>query len=37
MSMKNTLFNENVMRRKKGKIEKPASPGRIPPDLRRVK
>jgi hypothetical protein len=37
MSMKNTLFNENVMKQKKGKIEKPASPGRIPPDLRRVK
>jgi len=37
MSMKNTLFNENVMKQKKGTVEKPASPGRIPPDLRRVK
>ena len=37
MSMKNTLFNENVMKQKKGKLEKLASPGRIPPDLRRVK
>jgi hypothetical protein len=37
MSMKNTLFNENVMKQKKGKLGKPAPPGRTPPDLRRVK
>jgi hypothetical protein len=37
MSMKNTLFNENVMKQKKGKLEKSAPPGRTPPDLRRVK
>ena len=37
MSTKNALFNENVMKRKKGKGEKPSAPGRIPPRLRRVK
>ena len=37
MSMKNALFNENVLRKKKGKAEKPSTPGRIPPSLRRVK
>ncbi len=37
ISMKNALFNEHVMKQKKEKVEKPASPGRIPPDLRRVK
>ncbi|MEI9476001.1 MAG: hypothetical protein WCO26_05460 [Deltaproteobacteria bacterium] len=37
MSMKNSLFNENVMKQKKGKVEKPSTPGRIPPRLRRVK
>jgi hypothetical protein len=37
MSMKNALFNENVLRQKKGKAEKPSTPGQIPPRLRRVK
>ena len=37
VSMKNTLFNENIMKQKKGKIEKKSTPGRIPPRLRRVK
>jgi hypothetical protein len=37
VSMKNALFNENVMKQKKDRVEKPAPPGRIPPDLRRVK
>ena len=37
ISMKNALFNENVQRQKKGKAEKPSTPGRIPPALRRVK
>jgi hypothetical protein len=37
MRMKNALFNENVMTHKKGKEEKPSSPGRMPPGLRRVK
>ena len=37
MSMKNALFNENVMKQKKGKVEKLSAPGRILPRLRRVK
>ena len=37
VSMKNALFNENVLKQKKGKSEKSSPPGRIPPSLRRVK
>jgi len=37
MSMKNALFNENVLKQKKGKDEKPSSSGHSPPGLRRVK
>jgi hypothetical protein len=37
MSMKNALFNENVLKQKKGKAEKASSPGRNSPGLRRVK
>jgi hypothetical protein len=37
VNLKNALFNENVLRKKKGKAEKPSTPGRIPPALRRVK
>jgi hypothetical protein len=37
VSMKNALFNENVLKQKKGKSDKSSSPGRMPPSLRRVK
>jgi len=37
VSMKNTLFNEKVLRQKKKKLEETSTPGRIPPNLRRVK
>ncbi len=37
VSMKNALFNENILKQKKGKPEKSSTPGRIPPSLRRVK
>jgi hypothetical protein len=37
VSMKNALFNENILKKKKGKAEKTSASGRIPPSLRRVK
>jgi len=37
VSMKNTLFNENIMKRKKGKEEKPSHQGHGHPRLKRVK
>ena len=37
VSMKNALFNENVLKRMKGKGEKPLRPGRSRPALKRVK
>jgi hypothetical protein len=37
VSMKNALFNENVAKRKMGRGEKPAPPGRIRPGLKRIK
>jgi len=37
VSMKNALFNENVLKRRKGKEKKPSLPVRNRPDLKRVK
>ena len=37
VSMKNALFNENVLKRRKGKEKKPSPPGRNRPNLKRVK
>ncbi len=37
VSMKNALFNENVLRQKTGNAEKSSRPGRTPPSLKRVK
>ncbi len=37
VSMKNTLFNEKVLRQKKKDPDETPAPGRIPPNLRRVK
>ena len=37
VSMKNALFNENVVRQKRSKGEKPVPPGRVHPGLKRVK
>jgi hypothetical protein len=37
VSMKNALFNENVLKRRKGKEKKLSPPGRNRPDLKRVK
>lgn len=36
VSLKNTLFNENVLRRKKEKEVKPSRQGKGHPDLKRV-
>jgi hypothetical protein len=37
VSMKNTLFNENILKRKRGKEKQPSRPRKGQPDLRRVK
>jgi len=37
VSMKNTLFNENILKRKKGKEEKPSRQEHGRPRLKRVK
>jgi len=37
VSMKNNLFNENIRRQKKGRVDKAPTPGPNPPRLRRVK
>ena len=37
VSMKNALFNENVVRQKRSKGEKPDPPRRVHPGLKRVK
>ena len=37
VSMKNTLFNENILKRKKGKEEKPSRQEHGHPRLKRVK
>jgi hypothetical protein len=37
VSMKNALFNENVLKKRKRKEEKPPPAGRKRPDLKRVK
>jgi hypothetical protein len=37
VSMKNALFNENVVKQKGGKGEKPKPRGRIHPDLKLIK
>ena len=37
VSMKNTLFNENVLKRKKNKEVKSPFPGKRRPDLKRIK
>jgi len=37
VSMKNALFNENVVKQKMDKGEKPKPRGRIHPDLKRIK
>jgi hypothetical protein len=37
VSMKNALFNENVVKRKTEKGEKPSPRGRIRPGLKRIK
>ena len=37
VSMKNALFNENVLKRRKGKDKKPSPPNRHRPELKRVK
>ena len=37
VSMKNALFNENVLQKKGDKSERPKPQGRISPKLRRVK
>jgi hypothetical protein len=37
VSMKNNLFNENVLKRKKGKEVKSQAPGKSRPALKRIK
>ena len=37
VSMKNALFNENVVKQKMGKAKKPEVRGRIHPGLKRIK